>query len=58
MLCKTGNSILPQGLLENIAQSTTSQQSIKTKAFTVPTIGNMPDIHVQTFIVSPAFSLM
>ena len=39
MLCKTGSSILAQGLMENIAQSATPQQSIKTKAFTVHTIG-------------------
>ena len=39
MLCKTGSSILAQGVLENIAQSATPQHSIKSKADTVPTIG-------------------
>ena len=39
MLCKTGSSILAQGVMENIAQSATPQHSIKSKADTVPTIG-------------------
>ena len=37
-LCKTGSSILAQGLTENIAQVATPQHSIKTKAFRVHTI--------------------
>ena len=39
MLCKTGSSILAQGLMENIAQSATPQHSIKSMAVTVHTIG-------------------
>ena len=39
MLCKTGSLILAQGLMENIAQSTTPQHSLKSKAVTVHAIG-------------------
>ena len=52
MLCKTGSSILAQGVMENIAQSTTPQHSIKSKADTVHTLVNMPDIHLLCMILS------
>ena len=39
MLCKTGSSILAQGVMENIAQSAMPQHSNKSKADTVYTIG-------------------
>ena len=39
MLCKTGSSILAQGVMKDIAQSATPQHSIKSKADTVHTIG-------------------
>ena len=52
MLCKTGSSILAQGVVENIAQSTTPQHSIKSKADTVHTLVNMPDIHLLCMILS------
>ena len=35
MRCKTGSSILAQGVMENIAQSATPQHSIESKADTI-----------------------